>query len=251
MKAHLPLPSLRNSDVVRFWSFVDRRESGECWPWLGCHGARGYGHLAVGRRHLMAHRLAYFLQHGVDPLDSVVRHTCDTPECVNGAHLLLGTYADNSRDMVARGRANTATGDKHGARTQPDRHARGEASGLTTLTAAEVANIRRRYAAGDVTYAELGVQFGISGVSVGDIVRGKRWAHLPYDRAEALAIGHEHRVRWGEHNTNAKLTEADVRLIRAEVAAGVSTRAELARRYGVTKTLVGGVVSGRGWKHVT
>ncbi|QJD54916.1 hypothetical protein PssvBMR7_gp29 [Pseudomonas phage MR7] len=43
------------------------------------------------------------------PLESltgvIVRHTCDNSRCVNPEHLEPGTPADNSRDMVQRGRS--------------------------------------------------------------------------------------------------------------------------------------------------
>jgi len=47
--------------------------------------------------------VSFFLRHGYMP--AVVRHACDTPLCVNPDHLLGGTRADNSRDMVERGRS--------------------------------------------------------------------------------------------------------------------------------------------------
>lgn len=31
----------------RFWRFVDRRSSSECWPWLGGITAKGYGSFHV------------------------------------------------------------------------------------------------------------------------------------------------------------------------------------------------------------
>jgi hypothetical protein len=41
---------------------------------------------------------------GPVPPGKIVRHTCDNPPCVNPLHLMNGTSADNSRDMVLRGR---------------------------------------------------------------------------------------------------------------------------------------------------
>lgn len=34
----------------------------------------------------------------------IVRHSCDVPLCINPKHLLLGTYKDNTQDMLRRGR---------------------------------------------------------------------------------------------------------------------------------------------------
>lgn len=52
--------------------------------------------------------------------------------------------------------------------------------------------------------------------------------------------------RRGSANHNAKLTEADAFTIRASKAAGV----ELARKYGVSQTIISAVRLGRTWKHV-
>ncbi len=54
---------------------------------------------------IAAHRLAYFIWNGAFDWKLHVLHHCDTPLCVNPAHLYLGTNEDNIRDKVTRGRA--------------------------------------------------------------------------------------------------------------------------------------------------
>jgi hypothetical protein len=41
---------------------------------------------------------------GPIPEGQVVRHSCDTPLCINPEHLILGTFLDNIQDKVDRGR---------------------------------------------------------------------------------------------------------------------------------------------------
>lgn len=56
----------------------------------------------------------------------------------------------------------------------------------------------------------------------------------------------------GETNGNAKLTEADVRAIRATYVRGSSTQGldSLARRFGVDPSLIGLIVNRKRWGHV-
>lgn len=55
--------------------------------------------------------------------------------------------------------------------------------------------------------------------------------------------------RKGAANGRAKLSEQDVRDIRANYALCRVSQRALARRYGVCKSLVGWIVRGEGWRH--
>ena len=82
-----------------------------CWIWLGGADELGYGRYGNRKHRVNVPRRAYELYVGPIAAGLVVRHTCDMPSCVNPAHLVTGTYKDNSQDMVRRGRS--CAGDKH------------------------------------------------------------------------------------------------------------------------------------------
>ena len=80
----------------------------DCWIIQGYQLPHN-GYVQLSRRPdglsaILAHRLAYELAHGPIPTGLVVMHTCDEPRCVNPAHLVAGTQAENVRDSIQKGR---------------------------------------------------------------------------------------------------------------------------------------------------
>lgn len=97
--------ALTEKQLTAFFAKVRHDPATGCHLWTAYIGSWGYGRFAVGRRPQKAHRLAYEIAHGQIPAGLCVRHTCDTPACVNPEHLVLGTMADNVADRVERGRS--------------------------------------------------------------------------------------------------------------------------------------------------
>lgn len=176
--------------LLRFWEKVDK--SGDCWLWTAhVAGSNGYGQFAITHiRMTMAHRFSYELHYGAIPDGLKVLHSCDTPRCVRPDHLFLGTNADNTADMFAKGRA--ATGDRHWTRLHPERlvfmrgdnnpmrrypekRPAGERCGRAKLTWAIVRAIRSRWERGDVFQRELAASYSVDQTLISLIIRGKIW----------------------------------------------------------------------------
>ena len=95
---------------------------------------------------------------------------------------------------------------------------RGERCGSAILTAAAVIECRRRYAAGEMQ-AALAVEFGVNSGSLSSAITGKNWGWL----AGAVPSDPKRYGKKGVDHHNAKLTPADVVVIRQRYAAGGSS----------------------------
>lgn len=83
--------------------------SNGCWIMNKNSPDTEYGVLGVYRDGVMtkmrAHRVFFELFHHRIPDGLLVCHSCDTPACINPAHLWVGTNEDNLKDMALKGRA--------------------------------------------------------------------------------------------------------------------------------------------------
>jgi hypothetical protein len=144
-----------------------------CWEWQGCTTRCGYGRIGKGRDGWEAtHRVAWKLTHG-DTGDLYVLHSCDNPPCCNPDHLFLGTPKDNTQDMMQKGRHRNAKGDAHPS---------------STLTDAQVGEMRALYPTTVHTFRELGALYGVSKEQARRVVRGLRRPLVPTPRPETALV---------------------------------------------------------------
>jgi hypothetical protein len=145
--------------VSSLHSFVEKIRSpdGEdgCWIWQGAVGSDGYGRVRRRGTTYSAHRFAYELFKGPIPEELCVMHRCDVPLCVNPTHLALGTKADNSQDMLRKGR---------------------DGNTVPKLRFDQVVEVRRMLAGG-ATKAEVCEKFDICRSTVQDIETGSTWGN--------------------------------------------------------------------------
>lgn len=97
-----PMATLEERERT-FWSRVQKDPDG-CWIWQGAHYPHGYGHFWHGGRDVYTHRFAWEITHGEIPDGAHVCHHCDVRDCVNPAHLFLGSRSDNMKDTFDKGR---------------------------------------------------------------------------------------------------------------------------------------------------
>ena len=202
-----------NAVRERFMSKVDQRGHDECWPWRGSFLPSGYGAFWWGQNNVTAHRAAYTILVGHIPDGLVVRHSCDNKWCVNPAHLLAGTQAQNIADKVTR-----------------DRQAKGEGHGMATKNAAMVTRVKLAFNRGE-SQAEIARREGVDRSFVNGVVHGKSWAHVC---PELTVQQRQRKVRHGDDL---------VRAIRAAHAMGCKQRS-IAFCSGTTVSYVNRVVRG-------
>jgi hypothetical protein len=123
-----------------------------CFLWTGTVSRAGYGQIQIGKKRFYAHRVSYEDAKGEIPLGMCVLHACDTPACVNPAHLSIGTKRDNTHDMM---------------RKQRDRFT-GERNPGVKLTSFQVAQIRER----TESCVKAAKRYGVSRATITAIRRG-------------------------------------------------------------------------------
>lgn len=208
--------------------YVPEPNSG-CWLWTGALSSGGYGRFSSkrGGKHVMlqAHRVAWEIYRGPLRPGLCVCHRCDNPPCVNPDHLFVGTKKENSEDMARKGRST------HGEKGP---HAR--------LTMKDALDVLRSTASG----AALAVKYGVSSATINDIRMGRTWVRAGLERSDDPKVLLSHK---GSAHARSVLTEADIPDIRRRIYAK-ERWIDIAKLYGVSKSLIWQIRRGYAWKHV-
>lgn len=125
-----------------------------CWLWTA--GTNGVGYGVIGP--VLAHRASFEAYNGPIPTGMLVCHHCDTRPCIRPDHLFLGTYADNTADMLAKRRHHSATPARVGSR----------------LTEADIRTIRNSEKMG----RDLAAQYAVSKGTISMIRNNRIWKNV-------------------------------------------------------------------------
>lgn len=136
-------------------------ETDECVVWPFAHGR--YGYVRFNGPNVTAHRVSLIIATGKPPppgMDAAHEPVvCNNRLCVNPRHLRWATRSENCRDRELDG-------------TQA--HMRGELSGMSKLTTADVLAIR----ADTRPQETIAAQYGVTQTNISLIKSRKSWRHV-------------------------------------------------------------------------
>lgn len=166
---------LNNFTAEAFWARVNKTNT--CWLWIGGSISDGYG--TVSRCGLMekCHRVSWILTYGNIPPNKLVLHICDNTLCVNPDHLFLGTNADNTLDMINKGRS-----------YHPN--FKGELNNASVLTENNVKHIRALHPF--ISQTNLVLLFNTTQNNISRIINRKRWKSSWNTEEENIAIRNQY-----------------------------------------------------------
>lgn len=159
-------PNVKSKQLI-----LDRIEIVEvtgCWNWKLATCTSGYGKVKIAQKQYLVHRLVWELWHGPLPAkgnkvkdNMCVLHKCDNRICCNPDHLFLGTYKENTDDMINKER-------------DAKLMVKGEGNIQAKLKRHQVEEIRKSYSTGLYTQREIAEDYDVTQSLISYIVNYKR-----------------------------------------------------------------------------
>lgn len=131
-----------------------------CLEFTGPLDKWGYGKIRFKGKDIKSHRASWIIHNGTIPDGLIIRHDCDNPCCCNIGHLKIGSFKDNSQDMVDRNRQTI-----------------GERNPMAKLTEKDVIEIRALSSQGN-SNASIARMLSMHPTNVGCIINRKTWTHV-------------------------------------------------------------------------
>ena len=152
--------------IVNFTRLIIGKRKGRCWVWKGSRSGASYGSFSWRheKKHYKsdAHRFSWMIYKGDIPEEKIVCHSCDNKLCVNPDHLWMGSYRENTHDMIKKGRQKI--GDHSG-----------EQNGRAQLDWRKVGQIRKRFKKRIVTAQMLSDEYGVKKNVIHMVIQNKTW----------------------------------------------------------------------------
>lgn len=136
---------------------IPKNENG-CMLWTLGIDKDGYGYYSIKGKTYIAHRFLYGLIFPSDYQGLVVMHACDVRTCCNIDHLSIGTFSENTFDMIKK-----------------SRNVKGCLVGTSKLTEEQVKEIRSKYPAKSAIH--LAKEYGVCRSTIHYLLNGTTYVN--------------------------------------------------------------------------
>lgn len=141
------------------------KKQGDCLIWHGNGQPGRYGLINYRGKNISTHRAAWLVWKGEIPIELCVCHNCpggDNKKCINPDHLWLGSYSENAKDAIKKGK----------------KILKGNEIGNSFLNEEDILDIRYKYINNISTIENLSNEYNTEKRYIRQIIQRKVWKHL-------------------------------------------------------------------------